>query len=238
MTAEYNKGSEWLNTIFNKIPFSNDLQKLWDSEEYSKHYRTDHDTIDISKYGPFFETIEDDIYKFYELMEYGCNHLWMYWPYNKEIEDNLIKLGLISGRNRNTRWYNDLTEIKYEYDYEPGYMGTLMNTFGNYNKCYYDEDSIRFYHFTYNSNCQSFGGIVLFVDRLHHDIYIFGIGEDDGWMFPETTWYHDYKKSGINKYELWQLCAMINDVHVDNFDHQLIIEKLYNEYTKYENKNI
>ena len=54
MTAEYNKGSEWLNTIFNKIPFSNDLQKLWESEEYSKHYRTDHDTIDISKYGPFF----------------------------------------------------------------------------------------------------------------------------------------------------------------------------------------
>lgn len=142
MTAEYSKGSEWLNTIFNKIPFSKDLEKLWDSEEYSKHYKTDHDTIDISKYGPFFETIEDDIYKFYELMEYGCNHLWMYWPYNKEIEDNLIKLGLMSGRNRNTRWYNDLTEIKYEYDYEPGYMGTLMNTFGNYNKCYYDEDSI------------------------------------------------------------------------------------------------
>ena len=40
-----------------------------------------------------------------------------------EIEDNLIKLGIMSGRNRNTHWYNDLTEIKYEYDYEPGYMG-------------------------------------------------------------------------------------------------------------------
>ena len=144
----------------------------------------------------------------------------------------------MSGRNRNIRWYNDLTEIKYEYDYEPGYMGTLMDTFGNYNKCYYDEDSIRFYHFTYMSNCQSFGSVVLFVDIFHHDIYIFGIGEDDGWMFPETAWYHDYKKSGINKYELWQLCAMVNDVHVDNFDNQLIIEKLYNEYTKYEQKNI
>ena len=56
-------------------------------------------------------------------------------------------------------------------------------------------------------------------------------------MFPETAWYHGYKKYDINKYELWELCAMVNDVHVDNFDNQLIIEKLYNEYTKYEHKN-
>lgn len=238
MTAEYNKGSEWLNTIFNKISFNKELQRLWDSEEYSRWYKTQNNDIDISKYGPFFETIESDIHKFYELMEYGCNHMIIYWPYNKEIEDNLINIGLITGRNRNARLYNDLKEVKYEYNYEPGYMGTLMNTFGTYNKCYHDEDSIRFYHFTYNSFCQSFGGIVLFVDKLHHDIYIFGIGEDDGWMFPNTTWYHDYEKYGINKYELWQLCAIVNDVHIDNFDNQLIIEKLYNEYTKYGHTNI
>lgn len=238
MTAEYNKGSEWLNTIFDKIPFNKEIQNLWDSEEYSKWYKTHNNDIDISKYGPFFETIETDIYKFYELMNYGCNHMIAYWPYNKKIEDNLIHLGLVSKRNPNIRLYNDLTEVLYVHDYEPGYMGCLMDTFGTYNKCYYDEKSIRFYHFVYNSFCQSSGGIVLFVDRLHHDIYIFGIGEDDGWMFPNTTWYHDYEKTGINKYELWQLCAMVNDVHINKFDNQLIIEKLYNEYIKYEHTNI
>lgn len=201
MTAEYNKGSYLLYTIFNKIPFDKDLQTLWDLEEYSKWYKT-YNNIDLSKYGPFFETIETDLDKFREVMEYGCNRLIMYWPYNKEIENNLIKNGIISKRTSNIRLYNELTKIKYEYDYDPCYSYNLMDTFGNYNKCYYDEDSIRFYHFTYNSFCQSAGGVTLFIDRLHHDIYIFGIGEDDGYMFPNTTWYHDYEKSGINKYEL------------------------------------
>lgn len=30
----------------------------------------------------------------------------------------------------------------------------------------------------------------------------------------------------------------MQEFHVDNFDNQLIIEKLYNEYTKYEHTNV
>lgn len=238
MILDYYESSEWLKYIFNKSILTNREKEslLSDADNtccgYSVKY-FEENNIDIIQYAPFFETIQDDIRKFSMLTHYGCNKLFMYWPYNKQIEDKLIELGLKSNRHRQPNMYNDLTEIKYEYDYDPCYLGNMMNTFGYYNKGYYDEYSIRLYHFVYNSFCQSFGGISLIIDRLHNDIHIFGIGEDDGWFFPETVYYHDYEKSGINQYELWQLCSIVNDIHKDKLDNQLIIDKLYKEYKKY-----
>ena len=240
MILDYNKGSEWLPYIFNKTELS-DKQKedlLADADGSCCGYDLkyfEENNIDKTQYVPFFECIQNDIYKFAELTHYGCNCLWQYWPYNKDIEDKLIQIGVI--KNRQPRWYNDLAEVKYEYDYDPCYLGNMMDSFGCYDKGFYDEASIRLYHFTYNSHCQSYGGVSLIIDKLHNDIHIFGIGEDDGWMFPETTWYHDYEKSGINQYELWKLCAMVNEIHIENLDNQLIIDKLYKEYRKYYEHN-
>lgn len=240
MILDYNKGSEWLSYIFNKVVLS-DKQKemlLLDADGSCCGYNLkyfEENNIDKTQYAPFFECIQDDIYKFADLTHYGCNRLWQYWPYNKDIEDNLIQIGVM--KNRQPRLYNDLKKVKYEYDYDPCYLGNMMDSFGCYDKGFYDEDSIRLYHFTYNSYCQSYGGICLFIDRTHNNIHIFGIGEDDGWMFPETVWYHDYEKSGINQYELWKLCAMVNDIHMEKLDNQLIIDKLYKEYRKYYGKH-
>lgn len=68
-----------------------------------------------------------------------------------------------------------------------------------------------------------------FIEKETNNIFIFGIGEDDGWMFPETYCYHDYEISGINTFELWRLCSMVNDINVLGIDNQAVIEKLYEQ---------
>ena len=68
-----------------------------------------------------------------------------------------------------------------------------------------------------------------FIEKETNNIFIFGIGEDDGWMFPETYCYHDYEISGINTFEFWRLCSMVNDINVLGIDNQAVIEKLYEQ---------
>lgn len=48
-------------------------------------------------------------------------------------------------------------------------------------------DLLEVYHLCYDSHTQTSGGICLFINRQTNNIKIFGIGEDDGYMFPELN---------------------------------------------------
>ena len=154
--------------------------------------------------------------------------MWCYWPYNETIEADLKKK--VKGFKGSPYWYNKYTEVTFEKSDDFGYLGELMNQFGYYEQAYQDDYSVRLYHFAYHDHCQSFGGICLFIEKETNNIFIFGLGEDDGWMFPETYCYHDYEISGINTFELWRLCSMVNDINVPGIDNQTVIEKLYEQH--------
>lgn len=239
MILDYLKSSKYLAHIFDKTVLT-DWEKscLLDYVKWMNlsFYDFESNNIDIYQLIPFFKTIEIDIGKFGSLpSSYGFNRQNLYWPYNKEIEDKLVKLGLTSKLNRKVRFYNELTEAVYVSAYDPNYMQSQMYNFGYYNIGFYDECSIRLHHLVDHNCCQADGGISLIIDRNHeHNIYIFGIGEDDGWFFPETYHYVDYKNTGINNYEFYHLTAMVNDIHLDNFDNQDVINKLYDEHEKYQ----
>ena len=95
-----------------------------------------------------------------------------------------------------------------------------------------DDNSIRLYHLCYDSHTQTIGGICLFINRQTNNIKIFGIGEDDGHMFPELNSFINYEVKGINQYELFALCSMVNDINATGLNNQIIIDKLYNFFDK------
>lgn len=97
---------------------------------------------------------------------------------------------------------------------------------GEYNVCYEHDEWISIYHIDNNYNCQFYGGLSLWINKLDYEIKIFGIGEDDGFVFPETTYYKHY--IALNKHERIKLCQLLNDIHIDNFDNQKVIDKIWN----------
>ena len=236
MIVNHIDGSEWLKYAMNhNIRHQLTDKNIYQLKEtarksccgFSLRY-FEENKKDPTFYLPFFETIQSDVYEFYMLHKHGNLRLLCYWPYNKEIENELK--GKINGYKK-FPYYNDLTEVIFtKSDSENGYLGNQMNQFGYYEQAYQDEYSVRLYHFAYHDHCQSFGGICLFIEKETNNIFIFGIGEDDGWMFPETYCYHDYEISGINTFELWRLCSMVNDINVPGIDNQTVIEKLYEQH--------
>lgn len=234
MIVDYNEASKWLKAAMNpqyRLYMSHaDMVEMSDDNNvcgYSSRY-FDENNKDITFYKPFFGTIQDDICEFAGLSGFGSLRMWCYWPYNETIEEDLKKK--VKGFKGSHYWYNKYTEVTFEKSDDFGYLGELMNQFGYYEQAYQDEYSVRLYHFAYHDHCQSFGGICLFIEKETNNIFIFGIGEDDGWMFPETYCYHDYEISGINTFELWRLCSMVNDINVTGIDNQTVIEKLYEQH--------
>ena len=234
MIVDYKEASKWLKAAMNpqyRLYISHaDIVEMSDDNNvcgYSSRY-FDENNKDITFYRPFFGTIQDDIYEFAGLSGFGSLRIWCYQPYNETIEADLKKK--VKGFKGSPYWYNKYTEVTFEKSDDFGYLGELMNQFGYYEQAYQDDYSVRLYHFAYHDHCQSFGGICLFIEKETNNIFIFGLGEDDGWMFPETYYYHDYEISGINTFELWRLCSMVNDINVPGIDNQTVIEKLYEQH--------
>jgi hypothetical protein len=63
----------------------------------------------------------------------------------------------------------------------------------------------------------SYGGISLVIDRWKNEPHVVGVGEDDGWFFPETLYWRNLDKEGINKWELWRLCQAVGDIRWESF---------------------
>ncbi len=212
MIANYKKSSEWLPFIFNPsfVPSEKDIESI-KKAGYSacSGYVGEKDMV---KYGPFFETIYNDILEFTKFEEYGYRTK-LEWPYNEEMEKHYKELGVYG---TNPRLYNNLDKARYSYYPETSNINVIMDTFGTYDQVYYDECSIRCYHFMENH-----GGVCVIINRENNEIKIFGIGEDDGRMFPKTV------KDHINQYELWKLTSIVNDIHIEGFENQEVIEKLY-----------
>ena len=200
------ESSEWLPVVFN--------DNLSDEEYVSlERYVDDYTMSKLMKIGcdpvplyPFLKTMEFDLLEVYDLLEYGTNQYIMHWPTNGEIVFESLKV--------------------------PGDMHNLMNSSDFYNHGFIDDNSIRLYHLCYDSHTQTSGGICLFINRQTNNIKIFGIGEDDGYMFPELNSFINYEVKGINQYELFALCSMVNDINATGLDNQVIIDKLYNLYNK------
>ena len=238
MIVDRLEGSEWLLYALNKGKgiYLTKKEEI-NIEKYVDKYKINWEIStsegfkkkDRKLYVPFFDTIQDDILEFNRMLEYGYLNQYVEWPYNKEIEDSYIKSGLLSKKYRCPKMYNDLKEIEFHY-YEGNNLYDLMNQDNWYEQAYQDNNCVRLYHFAYHERCQSFGGICLFIQKQTNEIFIFGIGEDDGWMFPETYYYNDYEETGINKFELWRLCSMVNNINVPGINNQEVISKLYKSY--------
>ena len=234
MIVDYVEGNKWLKAAMNpqyRLYMSQDdiVEIIHDNRVcgFSSRY-FDENNKDITFYKPFFAAIQNDIYESAGSSCFGSLRMWCHWPYNETIEADLKKK--VKNFKGNHYWYNKYTEVEFEKSDDFGYLGELMNQFGYYEQAYQDDYSVRLYHFAYHSHCQSFGGICLFIEKETNNIFIFGIGEDDGWMFPETYCYHDYEISGINTFEFWRLCSMVNDINVLGIDNQAVIEKLYEQH--------
>lgn len=119
------------------------------------------------------------------------------------------------------------TEVVYEtgIDDMPEIYNGLEAYGGEYNTCYEHDEWVSIYHIDNHSRCQDFGGISLWINQLNYDIKIFGIGEDDGFVFPEMQYYKDYK--ALNPHEKGKFCQILNDIHIDNFDTQAVIDKIW-----------
>lgn len=195
------ESSIWLTMISNNSQISeDDRNDIYTMAIANPNMKVVDDIYKVDIF-PFVSTMKFDILEIYELLKFGTNQYIMHWPKNGEIEFEPLE--------------------------NPGDMHRLMNSSDFYNRGYIDDGFIRLYHLCYDSHTQTSGGICLFIDRKTNDIRVFGIGEDDGWMFPELNNFIDYKSQGINKYELFALCSIVNDINAKGLDNQKVIENLY-----------
>ncbi|MDE6284675.1 MAG: hypothetical protein K2M17_02920, partial [Bacilli bacterium] len=70
------------------------------------------------------------------------------------------------------------------------------------------------------------GGIICHINRYSYDVRFYGIGEDDGhWFIVDNLW-----TVVVNNINYWKMLLMseISELHIDNFNHQKVIDIIWN----------
>lgn len=163
---------------------------------------------------PFFKQMEDDL---------GKPQFWLINTPRKICSWKPIEQ---EGRLKWERMYGHDAEVVYEEYCDRFMVYDGLQAFGeNYSFCIELEDWVVIYIIN-EWACQGFGGIVAWFNKHNYNLKLFMLGEDDGYIFPERTYYKDI--TSLFPIEKHFICSALNDIHINGFDTQVAIDKIWN----------
>lgn len=181
------------------------------NEEYSySRYKT---LIGRWELAPFFEQMEEDLIHQQSWLMNTPRKL-CYWK--PKDQKRLIDWRRKHGFN---------TDVVWEEWCDGNMVCDGLQAFGeNYPFCVELEDWVVVYIIN-EWACQGFGGIVVWFNKHTYDMKVFTLGEDDGYIFPEETYYEDI--TSLFPIEKHFICSALNEIHIDSFDTQIAIDKIW-----------
>lgn len=133
---------------------------------------------------------------------YDTNYKWneYYW------EDNKIVIKEVNIKDSKYGYFDGYSQVKWTYsrDYD----------FQVFNE--------EIYVYIFVADVKD-GGLGLRYNKWSKEVIIFGIGEDDGFWSPS-----EYLP---DNFDVWKgyLMSVVSEQHIEDFDHQYIIDKIWNE---------